>query len=252
MFHPRHGAPCRAGTCWSQANHLLRSQPGPGPQVISNRHGDSTRVGRVQLQCSAFCWFFSSSVNTRCAPIVARYMCVLAQQLSYSSTATLTRADDLAGPAPACQKGRQGTTTSRMLRRRAPPDSSVRAHTGYTVGGTPIWRRLTRDLFLWLTIFAAAHQPAAFVAVASWPTHADSGINFWEGQSRHRPRSPTLTSFWLWVIWMLNPLWLGQEAPSEANNLPQHCPGFFTGSFGISSCLNSDFGNPADFFLPQL
>ena len=47
--------------------------PVPKPEVVSNRCEDTTRVGMVQLWCSAFA-VYSTSANTRLAAIIASHL----------------------------------------------------------------------------------------------------------------------------------------------------------------------------------
>ena len=104
------------------------------------------------------------------------------------------------------------------------PDLSVRVHWGTGslarvcgLCSKGSWTTFPR-LALWSTIFAADRLSAS--AVVFWP--ADAGGGFREGQPRHCPWDPTLTSFRLgeslWAIGMPNPFYhLGSSAVSHWN-----------------------------------
>ena len=53
---------------WKRSSTILRRavSPVPGPEVVSNRHGDTTGVGRVQLQCSVLCLLFQLREHPPC------------------------------------------------------------------------------------------------------------------------------------------------------------------------------------------
>ena len=150
----REGISCFRAATWRPMSSWHVPQPGepcvaPSDRVQGHRRSATvteTPLGSEGSSCSAPpSAGFSSSVNTRCTPMVARYMCgkpasegtlwVLAQQLSHFSTATLTRADDLRQLVKRAVRERQHLACSGAMRR---PGSSVRAHTCYNVRGTPI------------------------------------------------------------------------------------------------------------------
>ena len=147
---------------------------------------------------------------------------VISRRSSNFGTATLTRAVNLAGLAPACQKAvreqqnraclgdmRRPDLSARGGRWHPDPDDARRVRRRFSSG--PMWSA-TATLAPWSTILVAADRPAAS-AVVSWPS---SGFNSWEGQSHHRPwdRIPMSErpGGWLWGIGMPTPVFrLGSD-----------------------------------------